>query len=70
MAIPTVGDRVVVGAGAVVLGAVTIGNDAIIGANSVVTRSVPAAHMAVGVPATIQPRRRAASGAPTPAWYN
>ena len=55
---PTLGDGVVVGAGAKVFGAVTIGDRAIIGANSVVTRAVPADHLAVGVPAEIRPRRR------------
>jgi serine O-acetyltransferase len=55
---PTLGDGVVVGAGAKVFGAVTIGDRSIIGANSVVTRAVPADHLAVGVPAEIRPRRR------------
>ncbi|HMA37579.1 MAG TPA: serine O-acetyltransferase [Chloroflexia bacterium] len=60
---PVVGDRVVIGAGAKVFGAITIGDHVLIGANSVVTRSVPADHIAVGVPAVIRPRRR-----PSPAW--
>ncbi|MDQ2810102.1 MAG: serine acetyltransferase, partial [Chloroflexota bacterium] len=54
---PVLGDRVIVGAGAKILGPVHIGDGAIIGANSVVARDVPAWHMAVGVPAQIRPRR-------------
>ncbi|MCC6790415.1 MAG: serine O-acetyltransferase [Thermomicrobiales bacterium] len=48
---PTIGDRVVVGVGAKILGAVTIGNDAKIGGGAVVLRDVPAHTTAVGVPA-------------------
>jgi len=47
---PTLGDRVVVGAGAKILGAITIGADTRIGANAVVVRSVPANSVVVGVP--------------------
>ena len=49
---PTLGNNVVVGAGAKVLGPITIGDDARIGANAVVVRDLPAHHTAVGVPAT------------------
>jgi len=48
---PTLGNRVMVGAGAKVLGPIIIGNDAQIGANAVVTHDVPAGGVAVGVPA-------------------
>jgi serine O-acetyltransferase len=48
---PTLGDRVVVGVGAKILGAVTIGNDAKIGGGAVVLRDVPSHTTAVGVPA-------------------
>ena len=47
---PTVGDRVVIGAGAKVLGAIAIGDDSRIGVNSVVVKSVPANSVVVGVP--------------------
>jgi serine O-acetyltransferase len=47
---PTIGDRVVVGAGAKILGAITIGADTRIGANAVVVKSVPANSVVVGVP--------------------
>jgi serine O-acetyltransferase len=47
---PTLHDRVVVGAGAQVLGDITLGDDARIGANAVVVRDVPAGTVVVGVP--------------------
>jgi len=50
---PTIGDRVVIGAGAKVLGAITIGADSRIGANAVVVRSVPENSVVVGVPGQI-----------------
>jgi len=52
---PTLGDNVVVGAGAKVLGPVWIGDGARIGANAVVVKDVPAGAVAVGVPAVIRP---------------
>jgi len=53
---PTVGDRVVIGAGAKVLGAITIGDDARIGANAVVVRDVPPGTVVVGVPGNVVAR--------------
>ncbi len=50
---PTIGDDVVVGAGARVLGSITIGNDVRIGAGSVVVRSVPDDCTVVGVPGRV-----------------
>ena len=50
---PALAERVNVGAGAVILGAVTIGAGAQIGANAVVLQDVPANAVAVGVPARI-----------------
>ncbi len=50
---PLVGSRVVVGAGAKVLGAITIGEGAKIGAQSVVLADVPAGATAVGIPARV-----------------
>ncbi|QZN86772.1 serine O-acetyltransferase EpsC [Cellulomonas sp. C5510] len=61
---PTVGDRVVIGAGAKVLGPVWIGDDAQVGANAVVLKDVPPGAVAVGVPATI--RQRPVSAPPEP----
>ena len=53
---PTLGSRVVVGAGAKILGPVRIGDDAQIGANAVVVKDVPAGAVAVGVPAEVRQR--------------
>ena len=50
---PTLGDNVVVGAGAKVLGNIKIGNNVKIGAGSVVVHSVPDNCTVVGVPAEI-----------------
>lgn len=50
---PDIGNRVMVGAGAKVLGPVSIGDDAKIGANSVVLKDVPQGATAVGTPARI-----------------
>lgn len=50
---PTLGDNVVVGAGAKVLGNLTIGDNVRIGAGSVVLRDVPADCTVVGVPGRI-----------------
>ena len=50
---PNIGNRVNIGAGAKILGAVRIGDDAEIGANAVVIADVPAGAIAVGVPARI-----------------
>lgn len=47
---PTVGDRVMLGAGCKILGPVTIGDDSRIGANAVVVHDVPANSVMVGVP--------------------
>lgn len=58
---PTVGDRVVVGAGAKLLGDITIGNDCRIGANSVVVKPVPSHSVVVGIPGQIIVRSTAPS---------
>ncbi len=50
---PTVGENVVVGAGAKVLGNIQIGNNVRIGAGSVVLRDVPSDCTVVGVPGRI-----------------
>ena len=47
---PTLGDHVVVGAGAKVLGPIEIGDGSRIGSNAVVVRAVPAGATVVGVP--------------------
>lgn len=50
---PTIGDRVVVGAGAKVLGPLTVGSDSRVGANAVLVRSVPDRSVVVGVPGQV-----------------
>jgi serine O-acetyltransferase len=50
---PTLGDHVVVGAGAKILGAITIGSRVRVGANSVVVKNVPDDRTVVGIPAKI-----------------
>ena len=47
---PTLGDNIVVGAGAKILGNIIIGSNTYIGANAVVLRDVPANSTVVGVP--------------------
>lgn len=59
---PTLGDGVVVGAGAKILGPVWIGDGAQIGANAVVVKDVPAHATAVGVPAVIRRREPLSNG--------
>jgi len=51
--VPVLGDRVWIGPGAVLFGAISIGNDVAVGANAVVTRSLPDRAVAVGVPARV-----------------
>ena len=60
---PTIGDRVIIGAGAKVLGPVTVGHDSQIGANAVVVKPVPAGSVVVGVPGQVIARSR-----PRPTW--
>ena len=50
---PTLGDGVIVGSGAQILGPIIVGEHARIGANSVVTKDVPHSVTAVGVPAKV-----------------
>jgi serine O-acetyltransferase len=50
---PTLGNRVYVGPGAVVIGAIQLGDDVAVGANCVVTKDAPAMAVVVGVPGWI-----------------
>ena len=50
---PTLGNRVVVGTGAAVLGNITLGDDVKVGAGSVVVHSVPAGATVVGIPGKV-----------------
>jgi serine O-acetyltransferase len=51
--VPVLGDRVHIGANAVILGKITIGNDAVIGPGAVVMNSVPSCGVAMGNPARV-----------------
>jgi len=50
---PTLGDNIVVGAGAKVLGNINIGSNSYIGANAVVLKNVPSNATVVGVPGRV-----------------
>lgn len=54
---PTLGNNVVVGTGAKILGNITIGDDVQVGANAVVIRSVPPHSTVVGIPGRIARRK-------------
>jgi serine O-acetyltransferase len=51
--LPVIEDRVDVGCGVAILGAVRVGHDSVIGANAVVVKHVPPKSLAVGVPAKV-----------------
>jgi len=55
---PTIGNNVVMGTGAIALGAITIGDGATIGSGSVVVKSVPPGATVVGIPGRIVTDRR------------
>lgn len=51
--VPSIGDNVQIGAGAVILGPIRVGDNSCIGANAVVLSDVPENSIAIGVPARI-----------------
>lgn len=53
---PTIGDRVIIGAGAKILGPIKVGDDSRIGANAVVVKEVPTSSVVVGVPGQVVTR--------------
>lgn len=55
---PTIGNNVVIGASAIVLGPITLGDGVRVGANSVVVKSVPSGATVVGVPGKIVEERK------------
>ena len=55
---PTIGNNVVIGSAAILLGPITIGDRSRVGANSVVVNSVPSECVVVGVPGRIVKGRR------------
>ncbi|MGB2856217.1 MAG: serine O-acetyltransferase [Dehalococcoidia bacterium] len=56
---PTIGNNVVIGSAAILLGPITVGDGSRIGANSVVVRSVPPGSVVVGVPGRVVGGRQA-----------
>jgi serine O-acetyltransferase len=54
---PTIGNNVVIGAGAILLGPIKVGDGAKIGAGSVVIKDVPEGTTVVGVPARVVEKR-------------
>ncbi|MCM8772486.1 MAG: serine O-acetyltransferase [candidate division WOR-3 bacterium] len=54
---PTIGNNVVIGAGAILLGPIKVGDGAKIGAGSVVVKDVPEGTTVVGVPARVVEKR-------------
>ena len=56
---PTIGDNVIIGAGAQILGPITIAECARVGCNSVVTKDIEKGITVVGVPAKPMAKRRA-----------
>jgi serine O-acetyltransferase len=59
---PTIGDRVVIGAGAAILGNIELGPDVKVGAGSVVVHSVPAGATVVGIPGKVVKARNEGLG--------
>lgn len=49
---PTIGDNVMIGAGAKILGPITVGAGSAVGANAVVVKDAPADSIITGIPAT------------------
>jgi serine O-acetyltransferase len=60
---PTIGNRVVVGTGASVLGNIRLGNDVKVGAGAVVVHSVPEGSTVVGIPGRVVKARSEKIGA-------
>ena len=50
---PVIGNRVEIGAGAIIVGAITVGDDVVIGPNAVVMRSVPSGSLVTTTPARV-----------------
>ena len=60
--VPTIGDRVFVGIGAVIVGNITIGDDVLIAPNSYINFDVPSHSIVIGNPAVIHHRDEATEG--------
>lgn len=55
---PTLGNNVVVGAGAKILGPITVGDNARVGSNSVVVKDVPSGATVVGIPGRVMESKK------------
>lgn len=66
---PTIGDRVIIGAGAKLLGNIRLGHDCAVGANAVVVHSAPPWTTLAGIPANARPRRGAPAELPDAADF-
>lgn len=53
---PRIGDRVLIGTGAIIIGDVTVGDDVLIGAGAIVPRSVPAQSRVLNAAASVSER--------------
>lgn len=60
--VPTIGDRVFVGIGAIIVGNITIGDDVLIAPNSYVNFDVPPHSIVIGNPAVVHHRDEATEG--------
>jgi len=65
--VPTIGDYVYIGPGAIIYGDIRVGHRAVIGANAVVNRDVPAGVTVAGAPARVISQRDSASVVPN--WF-
>ena len=74
---PTLGNNVVIGAGAKILGAITLGDNVQVGANAVVLKDVPPNSVVVGIPGRVvvqdgkrveQSARSPTAATSTPRW--
>lgn len=64
---PVIGNRVLIGAGAILLGPIKVGDGANVGACTMVVQDVPANSLAVGVPARIIQRKTPVTSTNSPA---
>ena len=60
--VPAIGNRVFIGAGAVIVGKIIIGDDVLIAPNSFVNVDVPSKSVVIGNPCTIIPKEDAVDG--------
>lgn len=65
---PTIGNRVLIGAGAKVIGDITVGDDAKIGANALVVKDVAPGAVVVGIPSNVRSGDVIAEGPVSPRW--